>query len=1455
MKNIKIKPHTFYKRQPLSTDTELSMLLGDAWNLDERSIGEAVSIAKLQYNQNNRSFYAAQTTVPFRNVSFGSGVLNSIDLLFNVSSTTADVNATPAVKIYDIKDNYSLTEGDGIVQYDATGATVITSTIDYDRPLMMENFDGINKGFGEDVDTIGVGTVITLFLANKTMGAGSMKNENYFIKGYQIRNAMQSAYGASKYYYGRIKMENDDNSYYKIKPYDNGKTGMEDKWRIDANILTGNDPEYTLTKWIKHGAQQSYSEDEADFTQTWRPKQLRATLGMTKEEYVATYVDRVSQFNSIFNSVVASPEVHDIKVQSLETSGDTDRTFTDSRMSLSTDDVATDGAAASLYTFWENYSGATANNLANFSTANIFGSSSANSMYQQVWGHIGSIPYPQQLDANRAINYGGFSDSDGTFSAEIEIIFKVKKMASTARSSDGSYPISLVRSFTIAAGTNKPEFNQSFWDWVTQDGAHDALGDWQLSTINSNQLSDTFRMFDLRKFVAEGGSIGYAAGTSLPSLTAIPGLTDSAGNPIAIDLPMGEWITMRIKFRTGRNGTTGTADNGFQVYFPGLTDSNGQVKYFGADMSSSYWPGDRASRWPNHLGIGVTNYRSINFDGAVNNINKGFSADIEGADTDRETQVLIDRITFRNFTHNIQQNASLNMINPPRARSPITIPKPYYNVPSSGNLDIAGISYKQTNDNYFARKSEPAPFTISLGYDDDGTEGTTTYLLSSSTGAKQHASLQFHNFTALEPQKVQPIPSSYVKVGWSRIDDFKGHGMISDKCLVPNMFGASGASFWASGSYSGVEGLIDNFTQKGFIHISGNNRPTDNYLKDWGYSENPWAQTRILAFQGNTISVSNDEMFLDPPETTRYVVYQYGEDRTRGITGSGTVGFATPLHMTEFNDGTITLDRGIAVDDLGNELAIAGNNKVPRLMISAYKKWIWFYGYNLNQAKGTSPSYADWSWNPYFSGTSNAPRSYGSISTISSSTGDSDFYSDATVGTTYNEFLYNDARGYANQWSLSVGDEAGALSIMDDMGFGTYTSPTEEESEVLGGYMGKDVLGIGDNYINVSGYINAKSPEEGDEFNFAMVPAPYGTSGDYGWLVNLNTRLAGNPPYAIFGYKDELPSVENLEVSPSVDLLNANNPAQLAKGSATDVKLTWQESGEDVWYRTLYIDTQNIANKYHKSTFWAPLNESGATHSYYTTPEGSAVNFTYSGGATEVPGNIAGFQGWGAKFGGGLGGATLSSSASLLIASGATFAFMGHCVPNSVGTNGYVCSVVRPDESPFDREKEAFAVRWNANNSVGYTISTSAGLVSGSSTTQYDNDGIQPLSIVVTYDGNRQKNNAQLYINSVLEDTQSVAGTAIISGNVGIGGLPNVDVGYRWGGFLEEIVMTTGSVYVPTNNKNYLLDTTSLADLDSSYDSNAYQARMFVYDYTNIRGKTPTLVAESNTASWRVTGL
>ena len=106
-----------------------------------------------------------------------------------------------------------------------------------------------------------------------------------------------------------------------------------------------------------------------------------------------------------------------------------------------------------------------------------------------------------------------------------------------------------------------------------------------------------------------------------------------------------------------------------------------------------------------------------------------------------------------------------------------------------------------------------------------------------------------------------------------------------------------------------------------------------------------------------------------------------------------------------------------------------------------------------------------------------------------------------------------------------------------------------------------------------------------------------------------------------------------------------------------------------------------------------------------------------------------------------------------------------------------------------------------------------------------------------------------------MEDRQTKTGIAIISGNVCVGGLPNVAVGNRWKGFLEEIVTTSGSVYAVPNVNSYNLDTITLPDMDNNDKDNDYQARLFLFDYHNIRGKTPQEVGRSSTASWNATGV
>ena len=60
-------------------------------------------------------------------------------------------------------------------------------------------------------------------------------------------------------------------------------------------------------------------------------------------------------------------------------------------------------------------------------------------------------------------------------------------------------------------------------------------------------------------------------------------------------------------------------------------------------------------------------------------------------------------------------------------------------------------------------------------------------------------------------------------------------------------------------------------------------------------------------------------------------------------------------------------------------------------------------------------------------------------------------------------------------------------------------------------------------------------------------------------------------------------------------------------------------------------------------------------------------------------------------------------------------------------------------------------------------------------------------------------------------------------------------------------------IFILPDENEILFNTEVLADADATGKANAYQAKVFLFDYHNIRGKSHTQVAESNNASWKVT--
>ena len=163
--------------------------------------------------------------------------------------------------------------------------------------------------------------------------------------------------------------------------------------------------------------------------------------------------------------------------------------------------------------------------------------------------------------------------------------------------------------------------------------------------------------------------------------------------------------------------------------------------------------------------------------------------------------------------------------------------------------------------------------------------------------------------------------------------------------------------------------------------------------------------------------------------------------------------------------------------------------------------------------------------------------------------------------------------------------------------------------------------------------------------------------------------------------------------------------------------------------------------------------------------------------------------------------------------------------------------------------------------------------VSGTTLTSrnaFDIDGEKPYMVALTFNKDRSFDNWKMYVNNVLEDTSAGDWDTGDTWNVhttsrmvlGIGGRTDgLDaVTYAYKGFLEEIVIYNREYFFPAEDQQYTLDTSYLKDAGTVYNhfpsgaaDNYQTAKIFLFDYHNIRGRSPKEVATTSQTSWKVT--
>jgi len=470
-----------------------------------------------------------------------------------------------------------------------------------------------------------------------------------------------------------------------------------------------------------------------------------------------------------------------------------------------------------------------------------------------------------------------------------------------------------------------------------------------------------------------------------------------------------------------------------------------------------------------------------------------------------------------------------------------------------------------------------------------------------------------------------------------------------------------------------------------------------------------------------------------------------------------------------------------------------------------------------------------------------APRSYNTVVPVSGG---------STFGTTFNETLYNDGL-YSNVWDLDFTAAQSNYVINNvDYSFGIIEKDTADEPSTVSletgggkGYIMRDFLLSGNNYINLTNYIRVNKPKFGDDFNFMVVPTYMMTQGT-AYTINVDTDDGTVVPKLVYGIKDMPPVISDFTASPSIDFLkDGADIYNITKAGATDIKFEWQEE-KDIWHRILWVDTAPIVTKYHTANFIAPLNEAGATAYYYLSAGNLADDTKVALTGTNTP-NIEGAMGYGSYA---TGATSISSSAGdLALGSADEFTFMATLKPNDPGASSGVFFFTSGNSNEI-----AFQAYITPSQQVGVDFNEEA--IALLSATTYDCDGVQPLAIVLTYDRTLANNNAKLYVNGKLEDTADY--TTVFSGTtsqtVWIASATGGTMPYS--GFVEEITFHSKAAYVPTTPSSFLLPTRQLADL-SAGNSKFYNGRLFAFDYHNIRGMGRTDVGRSTQVGWKVTGI
>ena len=1393
---------------------------------------------------------------------YGGGELVGGSLKYYVNYVSgAHTAVTPNLKIYKALDTVTFSSG-SFSPLRTGNIAAFSSYLDYNNPWMTEGFDGTNKGMGDregyTKDTIRVTPAGVYEISGEDV-LTYLDNMGYF----SLTKRLKKLLARSRNAWEKVLQRDGPFALYKNPNFD-------DKYVLGAFHKQSNE-----TTWLAFELKEKYPSNTLENWKAAGAYENADSVNMSIKTYTSydtDFVGKITQFNSIFNYVSEAMDVEDIKVQTVGTTGDETKVYTESAFNMTTADKLNGTSAGEMRNFYENLSG-TALGEAEPSYAKVFGSTpgaaaSGSSPYPQtVMAAMDYLPSPAQLE----IGASGTSASTGPSTCqEIEVITKFNKMSPVLRTS-GSNNFHFHRGFFMIFCKNAPRTDETFHQYILRikNSVLPATGIWVYSTVGSQDETPTLRCVP---FLDKSGSTLAlslnAADTHMP-FSAFDSHTEFSDN---ITVPSDAWVTMRFKMDHRLSKIL--------FYLPDSLDEKGAMKHMTLstkdvnDTTGGVSDLNSMSLWLNNMrAISTSESATIGTSGYNPNMNQ----DIAGfEDDDMENSVLIDSINFKQYNSHYD-NASVNDNNP--TPSNLIIPPAPICVPTSSGSTITISGNASSSDNYYGSESTLTNSTLSFGFD----------TVDSSPFFANQLGLFLNDFGTANNQLVEAISGSTVADTWKSLKaSFTASGNAADAFIGQPAYVQIGeqSAEEAAGTVlttSPFTGSVEGFTQKGFIWVSSSSGAGP--IASWAKRENPFVFARVLAANGDgtDIVVDKPEIFdlplgAESEGGTDYIMWrpdiEYADAAagTNWWAGSGNVGannaFPSLNQRATRKGNLIYLNRATNIDDQTGQATTRGTGvpitmasyfplgynpntdgatewydeaKLGSIYISPKKYWL-----NIHIVNATSDVWGDW-YRPRESDAADKgffnyknirhkQRHYGTViaTTAPAST------SAGTFGSSNNESLYTDGVP-TNTWNTGVTPE-GIFNVSTDYGFGVFVEPGEGEIGQFGGFINKSVPKASTyNYINLDAYVKENSPAYNSTFNFGMIPFVENTYSYGTYDINIDTVRGTKPPCMFWAFESQMPEISNFKVESSNQTITPENIDTLLQPDSTNINFNWQENSDNTWYRLLWVDSELIQSKYHKANFIAPLNENPGVDSNFYLYSSSAeyvsqTNAVAIGSNTPSSySNIEGFQGYG--FSGSV--ALTTATSTLTLGSASEYTMLCHLKPSTTGT---IINAITTDVA----DSSQFTLRLESNKKLRATMNASGTTLT--STTAYDVDGIQPLAVAITYNKSLDNNNFKMYVNGTLEDTADyTTNFTNTSLKLHLG-----DASYT--GFLEEVSWHTKAAYIVPNAGSFSLPTKSLPDLTGTA-SNKYQSRLFLMDYHNIRGASPQDVTRSNTAAWKITGV